>query len=631
MSETLIGKAFTNSFSFPGGFVVQADKPIDDRLVVHSVASLTAANTFVSSTDNLLKAYNGMVVSVLETNEIYILTDVANITNINSWKKINVPQASSTDEGKLLTVEKVNVGTTESPVYKYEGRWVDAPSGLPTINGTSDANKILQVNAAGTGVTWVQNTHPKELPTIGASDANKILQVNAGGTGVTWVENTHPKELPTYTTVESGKVLTVSSDGTSTEWSTIDTELVKTVTNVQLYQLVTRGQLKPGMKYRITDYAPAVNTEYKVTINSAHHYASASAAGAVKFDIIVTASSPNTLFEDVELMAKTNVPTVFDYTKYEVKYDFIGNINEPKYDYIQSGAGGVIYYMKDQFGNEASYDFENIFYIGSIPGMSLYTFSGWKSGDLRQYGIIQNVRIKYPRNILPGIIFDFPLYQKNNSAQIIDVELNNCTGIYTKSTNLRHAKISNSHNVNIKMEYDDTIMSIPYPMFENLNICNNDDLHITDVARTILPFGEEYGGFYVNNLNILPSLIYKEISLVDIAAQMTSIFKQGLIDSDVLNKMGITPDSGTGNWLLAVMNQEAIGEASRVLFAQRWPTILEQKYDLLVYDAIKNASKNIRPFNIFNAVDDNSGYYINWNLEIPHFQSTATSVYELGI
>lgn len=597
MSETLIGKAFTNSFSFPGGFVVQADKPIDDRLVVHSVASLTAANTFVSSTDNLLKAYNGMVVSVLETNEIYILTDVANITNINSWKKINVPQASSTDEGKLLTVEKVNVGTTESPVYKYEGRWVDTPSGLPTINGTSDANKILQVNAGGTGVAWVKA----------------------------------PEELPTYSSTESGKVLTVSSDGTSTEWGTVDTELMKVVTNVQLFQLATSGQLKPGMKYRITDYAPAVNTEYKVTINSAHHYAAPSAAGAVKFDIIVTASSPNTLFEDVELMAKTNVPTVFDYTKYEVKYDFIGNINGPKYDYIRPDAGGVIYYMKDQFGNEASYDFENIFYIGSTPGISLYTFSGWKSGDLRQYGIIQNVRMKNSRETLPGIIFDFPLYQNNNSAQIIDVELNNCTGIYTKSTNLRHAKISNSHTVNIKMEYDDTIMSIPYPMFENLNICNNDDLHITDVARTILPFGEEYGGFYVNNLNILPSLIYKNISLVDIAAQMTSIFKQGLIDSDVLNKMGITPDSGTGNWLLAVMNQEATEDASRVLFAQQWPTILVQKYELLVYDAIKNASKNIRPFNIFNAVDDNSGHYINWNLEIPHFQSTATSVYELGI
>lgn len=634
MSETLIGKAFTNSFSFPGGFVVQADKPIDDRLVVHSVASLTAENTFVSSTDNLLKAYNGMVVSVLETNEIYILTDVANITNINSWKKINVPQASSTDEGKLLTVEKVNVGTTESPVYKYEGRWVDAPSGLPTINGTSDANKILQVNAAGTGVTWVQNTHPKELPTIGASDANKILQVNAGGTGVTWVENTHPRELPIYSSTESGKVLTVSSDGTGTEWSTIDTELVKTVTTNELFTIATQGglkpgqgSLKPGMKYRITDYNPAVNPDYIVKINGVTTNI-ATMAPVAMFDIIVTASSESTLFEDVELVAKAGVTTPFDYTKYEAKYDLFGNATapEPKYDYIQLGSPGVIYYMKDQYGNEASYDFENIVYIGFIPGAILHTFTGVKSGDLRQYGIIQNVRIKNSRETLPGILFQFSSHHVNSTEQVIDVELNNCTNIYISYTSLHHAKISDSNNVSINIVYGD---GMNYPLFENLNICNNDNLVISGDAEMLQPFNV-LGGFYVNNLNILPSISSRTITLSNIAARILSIFTQGLIDVDVLNKMNVT-NPEDAEWTFAVINSSepptlmVLGHPRQLI-----GNAISLPIDMAVYDAILNASKNVKPFDIFNAVDE-QGNIIPWSLEIPHFQSTATSVYELGI
>lgn len=627
MSETLIGKAFTNSFSFPGGFVVQADKPIDDRLVVHSVASLTAANTFVSSTDNLLKAYNGMVVSVLETNEIYILTDVANITNINSWKKINVPQASSTDEGKLLTVEKVNVGTTESPVYKYEGRWVDAPSGLPTINGTSDANKILQVNAAGTGVTWVQNTHPKELPTInGTSDANKILQVNAVGTGVTWVDA--PEELPPYAGTESGKVLTVSSDGTSTEWSTVDTELVKTVTTNELFTIATQGglkpgqgSLKPGMKYRITDYVPVVNTNYTINVNNEECH-----IGVVptNFDIIVTASSESTLFEDVELVSKAGVTTTFDYTKYEAKYDLFGNTTAPRYEYIASNGTGVIYYMKDQHGNEASYDFENIIYLmPSMPGMTIFTFDGLKSGDLRQYGVIENVRIKNSREALPGIIFEFTnVYNTSARPELYDVELNNCVSIYMACTNLHHAKISNSKNISIIMPAGENI--VYNPLFVNLNISDNTDLNIVLLNNDFLTHFNEMNGFYVKNLNILPSNCQRHIDLQSVCSQMVNIFRQGLIDTDIITSLNTTPE--TGDWLLQIINPEVNNIALNMLFGQRVFNdfkLAEQTYDVLVYDAILNASKNVRPFNIFD------GEY--WSLEIPHFQSTATSVYELGI
>lgn len=576
MSET--NKVYRNAglYSFGDGFNILNSAPIDSRTFVNNITDIyDDANwseigvkpypgLIVSSPSGDVKIYVGPVISKLE--------DVTNSEEQIGWRKkenwldVNIPKINPSDAGRLLTIVPVQTGTDEetgNPIYKYEAQWADAPSGLPTINGASDANKVLQVNANGTGVTWV----------------------------------------------------------------TVNTELMDNVTAIDLYRYATARQLKPGMKYRITNYSPDVNTNYSVTINNVEYNIGANTGDDVKFDIIVTASSTSTLFDDVELVAKAGVTPTFDYTKYEAKYDLFGNRTspDPKYDYIGQDEG-VIYYMKDQYGNEASYDFENIYYTNS--GNEFHTFDGGSSGDLRQYGVIQNVRIKNPIQSLPGIIFDFQFHQDNSTEIINDVELNNCTGIYTTCASLRHAKISNSNNVSIRILYDDdvTMLSMPYPMFENLNICNNDNLMIVCDGEVLYNQFNKFGGFYVNNLNILPSITSKQIVLDDMASQIISIFKQGLIDGDVLNKMNIgSPDDDA--WLWAVLYDDTTSNISRVILSQLAlsdSSPINTPVATTVYDAILNASKNIRPFDIFNTERI-------WNLEIPHFQLTATSVYELGI
>lgn len=635
MSET--NKTYRNAglYSFGDGFNIQNSSPIDSRTYVNNITDIYDDANWTKAG---VKPYPGLIVSAPSGDvKIYVGPVIANLEvitgsteqigwrNKENWLDVNIPKINPSDAGRLLTIVET---TNDDQSKSYSAQWVDAPSGLPTM-GQSEAGKLLTVveTSTGSGVyvaQWVDA--PSGLPTInGELDANKILQVNADGTGVTWVENTHPEELPTYTDADSGKVLTVSSDGASTEWSTVDTSFMKSVTTKSLFTAVTQGQLKPGMKYRITDYSPAISTNYAININNSVYNIGALSSSEVKFDIVVTASSGTTLFDDAELVAKDR-PVSFDYTKYEVKYDLIGNLSGSKYDYINSSGLGVIYYMKDQFGNEASYDFENIFYVASsVPGgMPLYTFAGDNNVDLRQDGIIQNVRIKNSIGTLPGILFDFTKYFNNQSAILNDVEINNCSCIYTRYTNLRHTKISNSMNVSIVMLSDESIVN--NPMLENLNIYDNYGLSIVGVLDFIRQFNEE-GGFYINNLNILPSRISRSIDLNSIYTQMVNIFRQGIIDANIKEKMKLTPENG--GWTLSTLDPES--SSIGLLFGQEsFGNLINQSNDMTIFDAILNASKNVKSFDIFNATDD-IGRVNLWSLEIPQFHTTATSVVELGI
>lgn len=674
MSET--NKTYRNAgfYKFGDGFTIQNNAPIDCRTYVNNITDIYDDANWTGAN---VKPYPGMIVSAPSGDvKIYVgevITDIAAVTsssqqiawrNKANWLDVNIPKIEPTDAGRLLTVvETTNDDQTKSYSAQwvnapsglpemgqdeagklltvvetstgsgvYVAQWVDAPSGLPTINGMSDANKILQVNSNGTGVAWVDET--KELPTITESENSKVLRVvkTSEPDGTTtyspqWTDL--PKQIPPYTIGDRGKVLTVSSDETDTEileWNTIDTSFVENVTTSQLASNASMGLLKPGMRYRITDYSPSVNPEYRINIDGVLH--NIGTETDIRFDIIATASSINTLFDDVELVFKDVPNLLIDYSKYEVKYDLFGNTGGHKYAYLGPGALGVIYYMKDQFGNEASYDFENIFYLSeNVHGMPIHTFAGLKHGDLRFIdtpGIIQNVRIKHSVDTLPGVIFELGDYNTNKLGTAIhDVEIDNCDSIYISYTSLHHAKFSNSRNVSIKMSTGEQI--IAYPMFENLNIYNNDRLSIISKVDFLLNFND-IGGFYINNFNVLPTALERTINIDNILVQTIDIFKQGLIDANVINALGITPQNG--GWLLAILEDSTSAQA--ILCGRRANNLINTSNDRLLYDAILNASKNIKPFDIFNMFDAR-GFLTIWNLEIPQFQSTATSVVELGI
>ena len=126
----------------------------------------------------------------------------------------------------------------------------------------------------------------------------------------------------------------------------------------ELSSLASSGQLKSGQKYRITDYVTIVNGE---NIISAGH----------GFDIIVEAISESQLSEDAKVCLRKG-DTYFannNIDSWEIKYCVKNDTS--RFSWATSSGMGVIYWMKDEFGNEAPYDFKNIQFksISNLPGL----------------------------------------------------------------------------------------------------------------------------------------------------------------------------------------------------------------------------------------------------------------------
>lgn len=143
-----------------------------------------------------------------------------------------------------------------------------------------------------------------------------------------------------------------------------DQDLLIDTTYTDLVDLSTNGGLTPGAFYRITDYRCTTSTP---GTSSANH----------TFDIIVCANSVNILNEDAWaiLHARDTYFVNNNLSAWKLKYCLQND--ESRFAWASSNGTGVIYYMKDEFGNEASYDFKNILFIdvNDTETSGVYTFS----------------------------------------------------------------------------------------------------------------------------------------------------------------------------------------------------------------------------------------------------------------
>lgn len=147
----------------------------------------------------------------------------------------------------------------------------------------------------------------------------------------------------------------------------------QSILHIDLCRLALESKLVTGRFYRITDYTAVVDSEIAT---SAGH----------SFDIIVKAISPDKISENA-VAAPHDGETYFsgsDLGAWEIKYSLFDYVD--KYDWADTESGkGVIYYMKDEFGNECPYDFKNIKFkrtTASDEQYYAYTFSSLDGAQL---------------------------------------------------------------------------------------------------------------------------------------------------------------------------------------------------------------------------------------------------------
>ena len=140
---------------------------------------------------------------------------------------------------------------------------------------------------------------------------------------------------------------------------------VKLVSYDDLKQAVEDKDLVVGQQYRISDYTATTTQANTLSIDH-------------QFDIIVTAESTSTFFENAQAVKHSDEATDYfannDLNAWTIRYSFKNDTNKFAWANETNGKG-VIYYMKDEFGNEAPYDFKDILIDMHGENLYRYTFS----------------------------------------------------------------------------------------------------------------------------------------------------------------------------------------------------------------------------------------------------------------
>ena len=133
----------------------------------------------------------------------------------------------------------------------------------------------------------------------------------------------------------------------------------RSVTYENLVKLVKQSKLRWGMLYRLTNYQATVNSEL-VNASTRLQVVDSGQNTNHGFDIILRATSNNTLNENCRFMKSVNSYYFEDCAleSWEGKYSLKND--HTRFEWADENGFGVIYYMKDNFGNEAYYDFKNI-------------------------------------------------------------------------------------------------------------------------------------------------------------------------------------------------------------------------------------------------------------------------------
>ncbi len=352
---------------------------IDD--VVQRISALV--NSSPSTLDTLKELANAL------GNDPNFATTIANEIGKKADKtEINLLQQNLQTTNTQLDKAKENISFTQDYVATIETQVTANTNNISSIYGLFDsyATKEIVDNidltvidhelriggletktaSALQSITATAGEHINEVGTpsvtaVTANNATKLifnyLKGATGKDGTNGNNGVNGKNGVTFTPSvdESGNLSWTSSDPNVTPPSAVnikgpkgDTGTIIATTYDNLKTLKTNDGLIPGQSYRITDY---ICKTTQIDTQSAGHV----------FDIIVTADNEFTLNENARACIHEG-DTYFKNCKLEswkLKYSLDNDIERFAWADPVNGKG-VIYYMKDEYGNECPYDFKNI-------------------------------------------------------------------------------------------------------------------------------------------------------------------------------------------------------------------------------------------------------------------------------
>ena len=236
-----------------------------------------------------------------------------------------------------------------------KGQIVSANS-FKLVNGTASQFLMADGTTKTLSTTVLQNnTNPV---TSGAvwSFCDEFEEVTA--TALNYLNLSKQDKL----TAGSGIALTQASGSAIISVAGVPREVLS-ATHAGLVQLRNNNRLVPGQWYRITDYNPTF------VGSSAFLHSGALISGHHRFDILVMATSYNTLAPDA-YACRHEGDTYFQHClldKWKLKYSLtdpyedLGLTGIKKYTWCDAATdGGIIYEMIDENNNQCPYDFKNV-------------------------------------------------------------------------------------------------------------------------------------------------------------------------------------------------------------------------------------------------------------------------------
>ena len=162
---------------FAVNFEPTGQSPLDARTVVALKSDLTTAATYA---DNNI--YNGMVVSVLEDNTLWMLINMNDITNPSSWKQLDADAISDVKDDLATAQEDIielQAGLTaaEVAIADLQSGLSGAQTDIATISGTVDTisdevNEKVE-SVSGTGAISV-TTGTTPIVSLGLDNSGNV-------------------------------------------------------------------------------------------------------------------------------------------------------------------------------------------------------------------------------------------------------------------------------------------------------------------------------------------------------------------------------------------------------------------------------------------------------------------------